>query len=494
MRVPFRLVGALVALLALVVLAAPSAASAWTWPVDGPVLVPFSFGSDPYAGGQHRGIDIGSPTGTSVAAAAGGTVTFAGTVPKGGKTVTIQTQSGYAVTLLHLGSIGVSRGASVQEGATVGTVGPSGVPDIAEPYVYLGIRVASDDQGYVDPLLFLPPRPAPPVPAAAAGEPPTAAAPAGEAPATTPAAEASPAEGASAEGASASGATATRAGTDDASSAPAPSATPAHAADSQEQGGEQQTPAAAPAEPQADSSDSAAPAAPSAQQPVSVESAGDGATSVERVAQSAPTQVASGGTDWGRGEIVASGSPQERAPQRLPSATTQEADTASGPADAHAPRPAWGERRPEPGYAAVATVPAALPGDAAVHAAGAHWASRLAAGSMAVAGAASAAAAAAALLRLRRRPRPGTAPVGAETARIIVLLDGAEAGADPRGAGVAVRGGRTAPGSCDGVRDSGRRLRALPPLARERRLDGERDRRARDTRDGRRGQRGRLAA
>jgi hypothetical protein len=168
----------LAALSALLVLVVPPAASAWTWPVDGPVLRPFSFGSDPYAAGQHRGIDIGAPSGTPVRAAAGGVVSFAGTVPNGGKTVTIQTSTGYAVTLVHLGSIRVLRGTTVEEGATVGTVGPSGVPDIPEPYVYLGIRVASDDQGYVDPLLFLPPRAEPPASPESASDPPSA--PAGE--------------------------------------------------------------------------------------------------------------------------------------------------------------------------------------------------------------------------------------------------------------------------------------------------------------------------
>jgi len=168
----------LAALSALLVLVVPPAASAWTWPVDGPVLRPFSFGSDPYAAGQHRGIDIGAPSGTPVRAAAGGMVSFAGTVPNGGKTVTIQTSTGYAVTLVHLGSIRVLRGTTVEEGATVGTVGPSGVPDIPQPYVYLGIRVAADDQGYVDPLLFLPPRAEPPASPESASDPPSA--PAGE--------------------------------------------------------------------------------------------------------------------------------------------------------------------------------------------------------------------------------------------------------------------------------------------------------------------------
>ena len=159
-------------------------ALAWTWPVEGPVLRPFILGENPYAGGQHRGIDIGAPTGTSVRAPAGGTVSFAGTVPTGGRTLTIRTSDGYSVTLLHLGTIGAVRGASVSEGDPVGTVGPSGVPELPEPYVYLGIRVTSDPNGYVDPVKFLPaasapapaPAPAPALaPAPAPDSPPTAA-------------------------------------------------------------------------------------------------------------------------------------------------------------------------------------------------------------------------------------------------------------------------------------------------------------------------------
>src|SRR5215216_3960546 len=111
------------------------AASAWTWPVDGPVLRPFVLGDDPYAGGQHRGIDIGAPAGTPVRAPAAGTISFAGTVPTGGKTITIRTADGYAVTLQRLGSTSVSRGLAVGEGNVVGSIG-----DASEPYVYLGVR------------------------------------------------------------------------------------------------------------------------------------------------------------------------------------------------------------------------------------------------------------------------------------------------------------------------------------------------------------------
>ena len=56
-------------------------ALAWTWPAAGPVLRPFTLGDDPYAGGQHRGVDIAGEAGTPVRAPAAGVVSFAGTVP-----------------------------------------------------------------------------------------------------------------------------------------------------------------------------------------------------------------------------------------------------------------------------------------------------------------------------------------------------------------------------------------------------------------------------
>jgi hypothetical protein len=150
-------------------------ALAWAWPVDGPVLRPFVLGEDPYAGGQHRGVDIAGETGAPVRAPASGAVAFAGTVPSGGKTVTIRTEDGYAVTLLHLGDYSVARGQQVSEGDAVGTVEPSGVAAEPQPYVYLGIRVAADPNGYVDPLGLLPP---PATPAQESAPPPPAPQPA----------------------------------------------------------------------------------------------------------------------------------------------------------------------------------------------------------------------------------------------------------------------------------------------------------------------------
>ena len=61
---------------------------------------------------RHRRASVGSP----VLAPAAGTVSFVGSIPRGGRAVTIQTADGYAVTLLQLGSTSVLRGSVVAEG------------------------------------------------------------------------------------------------------------------------------------------------------------------------------------------------------------------------------------------------------------------------------------------------------------------------------------------------------------------------------------------
>ena len=128
---------------------------------DGQVLRPYVLGGDAYAAGQHRGIDVAGPDGSPVRAASG-TVTFAGSLPTHGRGVTIATADGYAVTLVHLGAIGVAKGDSVVEGCADRVLGSSGEPEHPAPSVHLGVRVASQPEGYVDPLGLLPPRAAVP--------------------------------------------------------------------------------------------------------------------------------------------------------------------------------------------------------------------------------------------------------------------------------------------------------------------------------------------
>src|SRR4051812_38687413 len=197
-------------LLALVTaLAVVPAAGAWTWPANGRVLEPFTFDrSHPYEAGQHRGIAVAGDPASVVLAPAAGVVTFAGTVPDSGKTVTIRTGDGWSVTLTHLGSIAATKGATVAEGDGVGTIGPDGESEFGESYVHLGIRGVDDPNGYVDPMGLSPPRvesppaaapaaaasagpsdPAPAAPAVPAVGDGAAAAPAVDAPAPAPAAQ-----------------------------------------------------------------------------------------------------------------------------------------------------------------------------------------------------------------------------------------------------------------------------------------------------------------
>ena len=156
------LVLALISALGLV----PSAA-AWTWPLGGDVLRPYSLGPDAYAAGQHRGVDVAGTDRESVRAPAAGTVSFTGVVPGSGRTVTIQLD-GYAVSLTHLGEISVVKGATVAEGQAIGVAGSTGDAEWPTPYVHLGVRVSSAADGYVDPTTLLPPRAVVPPPAAVA--------------------------------------------------------------------------------------------------------------------------------------------------------------------------------------------------------------------------------------------------------------------------------------------------------------------------------------
>ena len=134
-------------LLALV--AAPSGWS-WSWPLSGEVIRPYSLGSDPYAAGQHRGVDVAGGAGEAVRAPAAGVVSFAGVVPGSGRTVTIQVD-GYTVSVTHLAEITTSKGATVAEGEAIGVAGQTGESEWPRPYVHLGIRVSSAADGYVDP-------------------------------------------------------------------------------------------------------------------------------------------------------------------------------------------------------------------------------------------------------------------------------------------------------------------------------------------------------
>jgi hypothetical protein len=166
----------------------PPAWAEWTWPVRGEVITPYRNGGDPYASGQHRGIDIAAATGTTVVAATSGEVRFAGTAGSSGLTVSVRTADGrYDTSYLHLSSTSVREGDRVAAGQPLGAVGTSGTRSATEPHLHFGVRDAGSRHAYHDPLGFLPP-PTATQPPRGAPAPEPAPVPISPAPAPAPAA------------------------------------------------------------------------------------------------------------------------------------------------------------------------------------------------------------------------------------------------------------------------------------------------------------------
>src|SRR5688500_10400468 len=156
-----RRIAFLAALGAALTLPPPSTAlgaTGWSWPVRGDIVTPYRNGDDPYAAGQHRGIDITAPVGARVGSATAGRVVHAGTVGSSGLTGTVRTSDGrHDVSYLHLSSLAVAEGDSVAEGQEIGAVGVSGRRSADDPHLHFGVREAGTDHAYRDPMEFLPP-------------------------------------------------------------------------------------------------------------------------------------------------------------------------------------------------------------------------------------------------------------------------------------------------------------------------------------------------
>jgi len=178
-------------------LSTPAAAAGdWAWPVRGDVISPYRNGGDPYASGQHRGIDIAAPVGRTVAAPTGGRVTFAGTAGSSGLTVSVRTTDArWDTSYLHLSSVAVREGESVGRGERLGAVGTTGRRSADASHLHFGVREAGSRHAYRDPLGFLAPlagrgaSPGPllaPVPSPAGARPGSAPAPAGRRAAPSP--------------------------------------------------------------------------------------------------------------------------------------------------------------------------------------------------------------------------------------------------------------------------------------------------------------------
>lgn len=124
---------------------APSS-SGLIWPVNGTVTSPFGF----RWGRMHEGIDIAVASGTSVVAAAAGTVIVAGWSGGYGNLVVVDHGNGLATAYAHNSSVAASIGQSVAQGQLLAYSGSSG--NSTGPHVHFEVRVNGSP---VDPLGYL---------------------------------------------------------------------------------------------------------------------------------------------------------------------------------------------------------------------------------------------------------------------------------------------------------------------------------------------------
>jgi Peptidase family M23 len=140
-------------------------ADRWSQPLSGAVVTrEFDFDARaPFVHGAHRGVRLAGRAGDVVRAPCGGTVVFAGALPRLGTGVSLRCRR-LVATEFGLERLSVRRGAVLAPGSPVGRLAASGS-------LYLGARVAARRWGYRDPLALIT-RPAPGRPLGPAPRPP----------------------------------------------------------------------------------------------------------------------------------------------------------------------------------------------------------------------------------------------------------------------------------------------------------------------------------
>ncbi len=126
------------------------------WPCPGSSRITSKFGSreQPTKGAStnHKGIDIGAPTGTAIIAAAEGTVVISTYSYSAGNYIMLNHGGGVYTVYMHCSKLLVSEGDKVKQGQTIAKVGSTGYS--TGPHLHFGIR--SNGQ-YVNPLNYVSP-------------------------------------------------------------------------------------------------------------------------------------------------------------------------------------------------------------------------------------------------------------------------------------------------------------------------------------------------
>jgi murein DD-endopeptidase MepM/ murein hydrolase activator NlpD len=125
------------------------------WPVKGEVLSKFGAKG---VGVRNDGLDIRSPLGTVVRAAAPGDVVYAGDqIPGFGNLVLLQHADGWVTAYAHLAHMSVQMRQIVSQGEEIGQVGQTG--GVTEPQLHFEVRYkagAGEKAKPIDPLAVLP--------------------------------------------------------------------------------------------------------------------------------------------------------------------------------------------------------------------------------------------------------------------------------------------------------------------------------------------------
>lgn len=116
------------------------------WPLLGTITSPYGWRHS----GFHHGIDIAAELGSSIHAASGGDVCYAGYKAVYGRTVVIRHGEGLQTIYAHLDKILVSENQAVQAGQVIGTVGITG--RTTGPHLHFEVR---QDDKTQNPIRYL---------------------------------------------------------------------------------------------------------------------------------------------------------------------------------------------------------------------------------------------------------------------------------------------------------------------------------------------------
>lgn len=126
----------------------------WPCPASGRITSGFGGRRSPTEGASsnHQGIDIGAGSGSSIVAAASGTVVIATYSYSAGNYIMINHGGGVYTVYMHCSSLSVSEGQQVSQGQTIGKVGSTGYS--TGPHLHFGIRTGGK---YVNPTNYVSP-------------------------------------------------------------------------------------------------------------------------------------------------------------------------------------------------------------------------------------------------------------------------------------------------------------------------------------------------